>query len=176
MKQFFLTVAALASISLVSCKNEKTTENDAPKEDKSFNVIMNAVVQKDDNFQIYYNEDGSDNYPADKYVDVAVKGNPVSQEITFKLPEDALPSSLRFDMGSNKEQGEVKILDFKMKYLDKQFEAKDTLFIYYFGNNNQIEYIRDKAIAKPKPIPNEIYDPIFTATESLKAEIKKMVQ
>lgn len=176
MKQFFFSGVLVLLVSLASCKNDKTIETPKAEEDKSFNVILDLVVQKDDNFQIYYNEDGSDLYPADKYVDVAVKGKNEPQEIIFKLPEDAAPSSLRFDLGGNKEQKEVKILNFRMKYFDKKFEAKDTLFIYYFGNNNQVEYIRDKAIAKPKPIEGEPYDPIFTATESLKTEISKMVK
>lgn len=176
MKNKFLTAILIASVTLISCKNEKAKEEVKIEEDKSFNVSMNLIVPKDDNFQIYYNEDGSDLFTAEKYVDVAVKGSDNPQEIVFKLPEEAMPTSLRFDLGSNKEQGEVKINDFKMKYFDKQFIAKDTLFVYYFGNNPQIEYIRDKAIAKPKAIANETYDPIFTGTEMLKKEIQKLTK
>jgi hypothetical protein len=177
--KFFKTYIAFAFLILFSsCKKDNNQINEIPEpvEDKSFRVTMNLVVQKDDNFQIYYNEDGSDIYTPDKYIDVPVKGNTQAQDIIFKLPEDALPTSLRFDLGSNKEQGAVKINDFRMKYFDKTFVAKDTLFIYYFGHNQQVEYDRGKAIAKPKIISNETYDPIFTGTELLKEEIKKMVK
>lgn len=167
-----------AVFAISSCKNDKAADKEAaePKEDKLFTVTMNLVVPKDDHFQLYYNEDGSDLYTPDKFVDVEVKGSNNPQDVTFKLPEDSFPASFRFDLGSNKEQGEVKINEFRMKYLDKNFSAKDTLFIYYFGYNQQIDYNRAKAIAKPKPIANEIYDPIFGGTEMLKAEIKKMVK
>lgn len=181
MKNKLIIGILLVSSAFVSCKNEKADAKDSKEiakieEDKSFNVIFDMIVEKDDNFQIYYNEDGSEVFPADKYVDVAVKGKPGPQEIVFKLPEDAFPESLRFDIGGNKEQSEMKILNFKMKYYDKTFEAKDTLFIYYFGYNDQIDYIRDKAIAKAKPIANQIYDPIFIAKPSLKDQLKKMVK
>ena len=163
---------------LISCKNDKSEINQVQQVEvnKSFNVLMNMIVKEDDNFQIYYNEDGSDVFEGENYVSVDVKGKEEPQEIVFKLPEEALPASLRFDMGSNKNQKEVKIIDFKMKYFEKSFEAKDTLFVYYFGNNNQIDYIRDKAIAIPKPIASETYDPIFTGTEMLKQEIDKLIK
>lgn len=179
MNNKLLLAILVVSTAFFSCKGEKTTENKEEKkveQNDSFTVTMNLVVQADDNFQIYYNEDGSDIYTADKFVNVDVKGKPEAQEIVFKLPAEAAPASLRFDLGSNKEQKEVKIVDFKMDYFDKHFVAKDTMFVHYFGNNTQIEYIRDKAIAKPKPIPNETYDPLFTGTEQLKKEIQKLVK
>ncbi len=163
-----------------SCKKENSIEGEVkkPKEDKSFNVTMNLVVPKDDNFQIYFNEDGTDIFAPEKYVDVQVKGSAMAQDIVFKLPEDVVPTSFRFDLGSNKEQGEVKINNFRMKYFEKEFVAKDTLFIYYFGYNEQIDYNRKEAIAKPKILSNKVYvyDPIFIGSEMLKTEIKKIVR
>jgi hypothetical protein len=178
MKNKLLLVFFAIMLSLTSCKNNKTEVSTEPeiKENKSFIVSMNLVVTKDDNFQIYYNEDGSDVFTAGKYVDVAVKGNVNSQDIIFKLPEDILPTSLRFDLGGNKEQGEVKINDFKLNYSDKTFVAKDTLFVYYFVKNTQVDYDRKLAIAKPKVSSNEIYDPIFTGTNLLKEEIHKLTK
>lgn len=156
-----------------SCKDNKKEE---VKVDKNFKVAFNAIVTKDDNFQIYYNEDGSIAFEADKYIDVAVKGKNEPQEIVFDLPEDVIPQAFRFDIGSNKEQKGVKFLNFKMKYFDKEFQAKDTLFIYYFGNNEQIDYDRKNAIATPKIIEGQLYDPIFMSKSSLKDEINKMIK
>jgi hypothetical protein len=176
--KILLVITALSLLTISSCKDDKKESDKKVNkvEDKSFNIIMDVVVTKDDNFQIYYNEDGSDNYTGDKYVNVDVKGKPESQEIVFKLPEDAMPASLRFDVGSNKEQGEIKINAFKMKYFDKVFEAKDTLFFQYFGNNTSIKYIREKAIAVPLVNNPTGYDPIFSGTENLKNELKKLTK
>ena len=176
MRNKILITLFISAITLISCKDDKTKEAPEEKVDKTFNITFNLIVPKDDNFQIYYNGDGSDSFSPESYVDVAVKGSKAPQEITFKLPEDVIPASLRFDLGSNKEQGEIKINDFKMKYLDKVFGAKDVSVINYFWNNPQIEYSKDKAIAKPKPSENEPYDPIFMATELLKIELKKIAR
>lgn len=175
--KLFSSILIVSSLLFVNCKGENKEEKEAkPEQDRSFKVTMNMVVPKDDNFQIYFNEDGSDNYPAEQYVNVAVKGKPEMQDIVFKLPEDRLPASLRFDIGSNKEQGEIKILNFKMDYVGQHFEAKDTLFFHYFGNNTSIKYVRDKAIAIPLPNNPSGYDPIFSGTENLKAELKKLTR
>lgn len=176
--RILLVIATISLLTISSCKDEKkeSDKNVDKVVDKSFNIIMDLVVTKDDNFQIYYNEDGSDNYTGDKYVNVDVKGKAESQEIVFKLPEDALPASLRFDLGSNKEQGEIKINAFKMKYFEKVFEAKDTLFFQYFGNNTSIKYIREKAVAVPLINNPTGYDPIFSGTENLKNELKKLTK
>jgi hypothetical protein len=176
MKNKTLIAVFIAALTLISCKEEKAKEAPVEKVDNTFYITFNLVVPKDDNFQVYYNEDGSDSFPPENYVDLAIKGSEKPQEIVFKLPENALPASLRFDLGNNKEQGEIKINDFKMKYLDKVFLAKDVSFINYFWSNEQIEYIKDKAIAKSKPIDNQPYDPIFIATELLKIELKKITR
>ena len=176
MKYKTLIAFFIVALTLISCKDEKAKEEPVAKVDNAFIITFNLIVKKDDNFQIYYNEDGSDSFPPENYIDVAVKGSDNPQEIIFKLPEDALPASLRFDLGSNKEQGEIKINDFKMKYLDKVFFAKDISFINYFWSNDQIDYIKDKAIAKQKPIDNQPYDPIFIGTELLKIELKKITK
>ena len=176
MKNKTLIAVFIAALTLISCKDEKVKEAPAPKVDDSFYITFNLVVQKNDNFQIYYNEDASDSFPPDQYVDVAVKGSEQPQEITFKLPDNTLPASLRFDLGNNKEQGEIKINDFKMKYHDKAFSAPAISFINYFWNTDQIEYNKEKAIAKPKTTGDAPYDPIFLATELLKIELKKITR
>lgn len=178
MKNKFSVLLLAITMSIVSCKNEKTTDKETVKveQDNSFKVVMDLIVEQDDSFQIYYNEDGTNDFSPENYVNVDIKGKPEHQEIVFKLPEDVLPKQLRFDIGSNKEQKEMKIIAFKMEYLDKKFEAKDTLFWNYFGNNTSIKYIREKAIVVPLPNNTEGYDPIFGGTETLSQELTKMVQ
>ena len=179
MKNKLLLLLVLFNLIVISCKKE--TKNEAtqtPKieENKSFNVTMNLVVTVDDNFQIYYIEDDSNIFTPDKYIDVSIKGKNTPQEINFKLPEDVVPTNLRFDLGTNKQQKEVKIIDFKLKYYDKSFVSKDTMFVYYFWNNDQIIYDRKKATATPKISTNGNYDPIFVATDMLKKEILKLTK
>jgi hypothetical protein len=177
MRNKTLIALFIAAITLISCKDDKSKDTPVAEEkvDTTFTITFNMIVPKDDNFQIYFNGDGSDSFLPEDYVEVAVKGSDSPQDITFKLPVDVLPASLRFDLGDNKDQGEIKINDFRLKYLEKVFAVKDVAFINYFWSNAQIEYIKEKAIAKPKP-SNDPYDPIFMATEALKIELKKIAK
>lgn len=176
--KFLLAIFTAATLLFINCKGENKEEQKAatPEADQSFTITMNVIVPKDDNFQIFYNEDGSDNYTQDKMVNVVVKGSAQAQDLVFKIPENALPASLRFDIGANKEQGDVKINKFSMDYVGQHFEAVDSQFFVYFGNNTSIKYDREKGIATPLANNPEGYDPIFTATEYLKTELKKMTR
>lgn len=172
-----ITILIGICIFFINCKGDNSEKQQTvPEIDKSFKITMNLTVLKDDNFQIFYNEDGSDVYTQDKMVNVPVKGNPNPQEVVFKLPEDSLPASLRFDIGANKEQKDVTISKFTMEYFGKNFTANGSTFFVYFGNNTSIRYDREKGIATPLPNNPEGYDPIFTATEYLKKELKKLTR
>ena len=180
MRNNFIKAVILVLIStFVSCKNDgkkiETTEEKVVVDNK-LNVVMNLIVEKDDNFQIYYTEDGSDNFTADKFVNIDVKGSPTAQEIVFKIPEDVLPRQLRFDIGSNKEQKDIKIISFKLKYFDKIFEVQGKDFWVYFGNNTSIKYSRENAIATPLTKNAEGYDPIFGGTSNLTKELDKIIK
>ena len=173
-------IALLTLVIFVSCKDEKNPKTEdavvaeTPKE--TFKVGLDLVIKKDDSLQIYYKDQGMTDWVFDKCVTKVVKGSDQVQEVIFNLPEDVLPSELRFDMGTNKSQGEVEIKSFKMNYLDKTFVAKDTLFFQYFYPNDQIDYNRSKAIAKPIVKANTPYDPIFISREVLTNEINKIIK
>lgn len=173
------TFLVITVITLVSCKEEAkndTTEKAIVNVDQSLNVIVDLVAQKDDNFQIYWTEDGSDNFEADKYVNVDVKGSPESQKIVFKLPEEVLAKQLRFDIGSNKEQKEIKINSLKLKYFDKEFVCQSPDFWKYFGNNTSIAYDKETATAKLITNLPEGFDPIFGGTSNLTKELNNLIK
>jgi hypothetical protein len=85
MKALILS-GLLFSVLFTSCKDDKSEQIDAIKEEAPFTITVNAVVDKDSEFQIYYNEDGSENYPAEQYVNVVIKGSQEAQDLVFKLP------------------------------------------------------------------------------------------
>jgi len=74
MKALILS-GLLLSVFFTSCKDDKSEQTDAVIEEAPFTITVNAVVDKDSEFQIYYNEDGSENYPAEQYVNVVIKGS-----------------------------------------------------------------------------------------------------
>lgn len=172
--QIFITTLAL--ISLSSCKNDKSEVTEPIASVETFKVGIDLVIKKDDSLQLYYKEESMTDWVFDKCVTKTVKGSENSQEVIFDLPEDVLPSELRFDMGTNKNQEEVQIKNFRMKYFDKSFEAKDTLFFQYFYPNEQIDYNRDKATAKPIVKAGTIYDPMFVSRQVLTTQINKLIK
>ncbi len=175
IKTKFLLIVVVVCI--LSCKNDTKTDTPTKLEvDKSFNVIVDMIVKKDDSFQIYYNEDGSQVFAPEKFINVDVKGSNASQEVKFKLPQDVIPANIRFDLGGNKLQNEIKMVNFRMKYYDKTFEAKDSILEFYFGYNTQIKYDKKTSLAKIKPQNGEVYDPIFIAKTNLQEELKKLIK
>lgn len=177
MKRIFFTLIAFVAL-LTSCKNDKTEEVKANDEESAtgMKVTVEAIVPKDDIFQFFYSEDGSDNYPGDKVVTANVKGDGKVQAIFFNFPEDAFPKALRFDMGGNKEQKNVEFKNVKIEYYNKSIVIKDTLFRYYFYPNEQIKYDIKTAIATPNIIEGEPYDPIFMPTNDFKKELKTLLE
>jgi hypothetical protein len=173
-KTLNLFASLLMIASFFSCKNNEKQDENEKQKDSNLHVIFDVVVPKDDSFQIYFNEDGSDNFTAEKFVNLDVKGSPKSQTIDFKISEQFMAKQLRFDIGSNKEHGTIKINSFKLKYYDKEFNCAAADFWKYFGNNTSINY--DKKTATSTLITNlpEGFDPIFGGTSNLTVELDKL--
>lgn len=124
----------------MSCKDDKKTTEETPQveaKDNSFKVSFDLIAKKDDNFHLYYTEDGTINFNEKQSIWVPIKGSETEQEVVFKLPEDAAPTHFRVDFGHgvNKEQTEIVLKKFKMNYYDRAFEAKDSLIFNYFYPN-----------------------------------------
>lgn len=173
MKKIFLSVI-LFSILFVSCKDDKETKTEVKETLKSFTVTVNAIVAKDDVFQIFYNEDGADNFAPEDAVTINVKANSKPQDLVFELPKDVMPMSLRFDIGANKELKQVSFNNFKIEYLDKKFEASKEEFFKYFYPNTQVEIDSLNAIAKMIDLKDGGYDPILGSRVELKKQIETL--
>lgn len=173
MKSIFLSSLALCLV-LISCKDEKKTEEVAvPTVEvvKSFKVTVNAVVEQNDIFQIFYNEDGSEAFTAEQSVAINIAGKPEPQDLIFELPEDAMPASLRFDIGANVDLKKVSFKSLKIQYLDKTISADATTFFKYFYPNPQVEVDMATGVATMKAPAGETYDPILGTTPELKAAL-----
>lgn len=173
MKKLILS-SLVISVLFTSCKGDKNENNEVVENEKPFTVTVNAIIEKDDEFQIYFNEDGSEAYQPEQYVNVVVKGNPEAQDLVFVMPKDVSPMNLRFDLGSNKEQKDVKFNSFDIDYKDKKFSTKGAAIFKYFYPNTQVTCDTINASAKINVKEGENYDPIIGATPTLKTEIQKL--
>lgn len=176
MKKLVLSTLLVVAL-FASCKEDKSAEAENINVNEEpvlapFTMTVNAVVNKDAEFQIYYNEDGSENYPAEQYVNVAIKGSDDFQDLVFVLPEDISPMNLRFDLGSTKDLTEVKFNNVKIDFKGKSINIGNESIFRNFYPNTQVEFDTINAIAKIKVKAEEVYDPIVGATPELKKQIE----
>lgn len=175
MKSTILSLAAIL-VMFTSCKDDKKSETEvvAPK-DLPFTITVNAIVEKDDTFQVFFNEDGKESYAPEDAITVNVTGKPQSQDIVFTLPEEITPMSLRFDVGANKDLGQVKVNGFTLNYLDASFNGTSAQFFKSFYPNDNAEFDVVNNTIKLKSAEGKPYDPILGATVDLKTEMTKLI-
>ncbi|MEZ4853129.1 hypothetical protein [Flavobacterium sp.] len=180
MKTNNLFLAFFMLITLIGCKKEVSEqEQNQPVEklDNAFTVTLNAVVKQDDSFQLYYKDLDEAPYEEKNSMFIEFKGKAEPQDITFKLPQDELPSFFRLDFGTNKAQEEILVNSLKISYLDKTIEAKGLDFYKYFVVN---EATMDKdsltTVLKPKITKEGTYDPITYSNMELYNELQKLIK
>lgn len=175
MKNYILS-GLLFGFLFISCKEDKAPEetNDIAKEEVPFTITVNAVVDQDADFQIYFNEDGSEDYTAEQYVNLAIKGSQEAQDLVFILPNDVSPMNLRFDLGSTKELKEVKFNSINIDFNGKNLSIPKEGIFRSFYPNMQVVADTINATAKINVKEGELYDPIIGATPELKKQIETL--
>jgi hypothetical protein len=169
--------AVLLAMTVLSCKKESPVDK-APVTTTPINnveVTMDVEVEKDDNFQLYYAEDGTLNFKGD-VLTAPVKGQKASQKITFILPDDAKPNNFRIDVGDNINQGKMKINSFMFRFHDKKFKISGQAFFQYFSLNGNLIVDAEKATMTPAPKDGSSYDPMFYPAVALTDTLTKIVK
>lgn len=185
MKTKISLLSLLVSVVFISCKNDKTVNQDeaAPVEvvekidPNSFKVIFNVIAKKDDKFHLYYTEDGTINFPEEKSIWVDVKGNEFEQPIVFNFPEDVIPTQLRIDFNTDQKEESIQVTNFKMTYFGKSFEAPGVQFFDYFGPNLETVNIINRETVTFKPIIKDgPYAPpsFYPSEEALRNRIEQI--
>jgi hypothetical protein len=182
MKTNKLFLAFLMLIALFSCKKEDSTEKEnqaTEKVENTFIVTLNAVVKKDDSFQVYFKDVDDDQVPFEesKSIYVDVKGSDAAQDIVFNLPKDAYPNQIRLDYGINKNQSKIKINSFKVNYLGNSIELNGNQFFKHFIFNEST-LIKDTVnnTIKPLVFDNGGYDPMSYSEKLLNDKLQKLIK
>jgi hypothetical protein len=142
MKTKIILSLLLVTVFFTGCKDDKSVESlDVIKPevvDNSFKVTLKVIVKKNDDFALYFTEDGSTNFFDVKPIWQAVKGSETEQDITYTLPEEVYPTQFRFDLGMKQDQEDIVIKGVKMTYKGKTFEANGIKFFQFFrADENQ---------------------------------------
>lgn len=127
----------LICICAISCKDAKTTTESADTAivgNDFFELNLNLTVQKDDNFHLYYTEDGSLSFNEESSIWQAAKGDASPQNIKFQIPANVSPTALRLDLGygSNQHQQAIDIHSIKISYFDQKLEMNGAEIFNYF--------------------------------------------
>ena len=128
-------ILIILTVFFIGCKNESTKKEVSGEEkivSDRFKVTLSVIVKKDDNFQIYYIENSSENFTEEKSIWVNVKGSEAPQKVVFELPKDYVPYILRFDFGLSDKQDDIILSDIEMNYFDKKLNFKGQEIANYF--------------------------------------------
>ena len=182
MRTKLFLASLILFVTVTSCKKEVSQDEVKPAEvetkNNNFQVTLTATVKADDNFQLYYSQDAYEvPYKEENSVWTAVKANDNPQDIVFNLPEDVIPNYIRIDLGTNENQKEIIIKNFKMKYYSKSFEAKDSLFFNYFIPNDCVKIVDKKnSVVQNFKTKEGKYDPLFYSEKALYDQIQLIVK
>ena len=170
---------------LSSCKDKKdsekkpaTVENVTEQINKYFEVSFELVATQDDNMHLYYTEDGSINFNEEQSIWAPFKGSNDSQKVVFKLPEDAVPTDLRVDLGygKNEKQQEIILKNFKMSYYGKSFQADGSdIFNYFYSNKDNTVLNVETATLKRVKV-DQLAAPSLYPHTKLEEEIAKITK
>lgn len=170
MKTKKILTLILATLFLASCKNETKTNIETKiktEKKENFSVEVEITTDKNDDFPLYYTEDGTVNFNGDHAVWSGVKGQSETQTVILNLSKEIIPTHIRIDFGvkNGDDQGDITLHKFKMSYYGKSFETRGSDFLKYFIKNDsvktEVDEIKGTITFKrnPKSKLNRFYDP-----------------
>jgi hypothetical protein len=177
--KILITITILASI-LLGCKNDKAIDSlevvTTEVVENNLEVTLEVIVKKDDDFSLFFTEDGTSNF-TEAPIWTGVKGNENAQKVVFNLPENTLPTNIRIDFGMKKDQSPIQILNYKMTFAGKTFEAPGTLFFKYFAPNLECTIVdKEKGLIIPMLKEGKYFGPSFYPEIALSEELDKLTK
>ena len=165
MRKYFISFTIAAAIFVLTV----FLLNKIQKDPLDLIVEVNAIVEQDDVFQLFYQFEDLSQFAEKESVLVQVKGNIVSTKIQFLLPYDKPLKNLRLDVGNNRNQKAVVIKSLKFIYADKSTELN---FQNSFIPNQFI--ISENGNYQPIVLQNN-YDPFFTSDFNVQELIDNII-
>jgi hypothetical protein len=179
MKIRIITAIFLISTLFIGCKNEKSVDElevDKPTVvENFFKVKLKFIAKKDDNFCLFYSEDGTTNFnPEAIWNDV--KGQADIQTIEYNLPNDVYPTQLRLDFGMKKEQEDIVLKGVILEYNGKIREILGAeLGLYFRADETKCTFDPGTGIIKALIKDGQRQNPsLYPHEKVLKAEIEKL--
>lgn len=182
MKTKFIAVLVLLTAFISGCKDEKSVDNlDVVKSeviDNSFKVTLDVIVKENDDFSLFYTEDGSTDFTKIKPIWMSVKGSETSQKVIYSLPEDVIPTQLRLDFGINKIQKDVVLNSVTMEFKGKSKTIGCPELVSFFrADENKCTFDHVTGLIKAKNIDGVRQFPsLYPHEKALGAELEKLLR
>lgn len=113
--KFFIAVVLFAAV-FSSCKGDKEAKPVTEEVKNNYKVTLNVIAKVDDNFSVFYTEDGSIDFTKIEPIFLDIKGSETEQAVVCNIPADVFPTQLRLDFGFKKEQPDVILKSVVLEY------------------------------------------------------------
>lgn len=165
MKKFVLFFTIISALTFSACKNDKNMTPEA----KNFKVSFDLIVNEPDSLQFYYIDDSIPNFTEEKSIWKSIKGDSISQLVSFEIPEGYKPTFIRLDF-NNKNQKDIKLNLLKVEY-DTLLYVKSDSFFYDFFYTNGMTY-NDSLNVLTLNKESDHFDPFIYSTDQLKEKLQ----
>lgn len=138
---------------------------------ESVKLKIEAKVNKDDIFQLFYTLDGEDrNWSQENSMLKTITGSKENQTIEFEFPLNKVVDSMRIDWGVNVDQKTITVNGISMGALNNSINYSPE------GSFVKNEYITSKGIGFILQGANGIYDPFSIANFNMKNDFLTLSQ
>ncbi len=166
MKRGICLAFYLVLVFFASCKNQRN--EGAPE--SVFKITLEAKVNEDDKFQLFYVEDDVNNrYSAERRVTRTIEGKKEFQKIELSLPKGVFPQRFRIDVGENKINTAIEINTIVLSFKREKIVINNLTFERFFEPNIYLE--KNKKGYLRKTFKGR-YDPFLESTPLLNKRIE----
>ena len=138
-------------------------------------IVLDVVAPMDDKFQIFYKQDGTNNFNEEESEKAIIKGSSTSQLISFYVPNNVKITNLRIDPGENPNQGEIKINSIEIIKNEKKIKIQNKELLDFFALVNDLKFNTSKRTINHISLKkNGIIDPIIINNENLIKQLKRI--
>jgi len=178
MKTKIIATVILLTTLFIGCKDEKAIDSlevVKTEVDNSFKVTVNVIVKKDDDFSLFYTEDGTIDFKGEP-IWTGVKGSEAVQPIKYTLPQDVYPTELRLDFGLKKDQEDITLKSVVLEYKGKTREISGSELVNFFrADENKCTFEPNTGVIKAV-VKDGVrqYPSLYPIESNLGPEIKKL--
>lgn len=181
MKTKSILVVLFSAVLFLSCKNDKTesTKDEASKEvaESGFKVTLNVIVKQDDDFSLFFTEDGSIDFKGTP-IWIGVKGSPNVQQVVYTLPSEVFPTELRLDFGMKENQEDIVLQSVVLEYKANKKEISGAALSNFFrADENKCTFDATTGVIKAIIKDGVRQHPsLYPQEANLKPEIEKLAK